>query len=146
MKNIPCDTLPVRTLTYKNPKNPKASEERHEAICRFVDILTPQEIKGLTKFYAETWTAGEFYNYLSRDMLRLTSHDGQEYDVIIKNTHGISSRLRETKLHMSFRYKFQKFAYVLVSLAPIAQTTKQHSRGSFTTNEDYQEYLKGKDK
>lgn len=122
MENIPTNTIPVHTLS---PKMTKGHEERFEAICRFVDILTPQEIKGLTKFYHETWTTGEFYNYVTRDMKYLLIAEESDvlrkYSVVIQNTAGISSRLPQTKLHLSFRYKYQKFAYVLVSLAPSAQ-------------------------
>lgn len=118
MNNIPCDSIPVRTLTYKNPKTPKASEERHEAICRFVDILTPQEIKGLTKFYAETWTVGEFLHYSHNTGDILYAQIEEETYKVINKCKGtkLIGKSMETKLHLSFRYKFQKFAYVLVSL------------------------------
>lgn len=114
MNNIPCDTIPVRTLTHKDPKS---GEERFEAICRFVNILTPQEIKGLTKFYAETWTLAEWEHEVDQeDDIFLGVYEYQ-YDIIYKGD-WYGKLPKETKLHLSFRYKYQKFAYVLVSLAP----------------------------
>lgn len=116
MENIPTNTIPVHTISLNNTRNSSAGEERFEAICRFVDILTPQEIKGLTKFYHETWTIGEMLNYSELDP-KCIYIDGMSYRMIFKS-HSLEWETYpvETKLHMSFRYKFQKFAYVLVSL------------------------------